>query len=62
MESDLDLAMKVLADQRAVINQRNEEIALLNTQIEDLKQSAYQNLWRPRLSDRRVHRSEVAGR
>jgi hypothetical protein len=36
-ESDLDLAMKVLADQRAVIDMRDATIAKLDTQIAQLK-------------------------
>ena|SRR6516165_5339439 len=38
-ESDLQLAMKVLEDQRAIVNQRDTKIAMLNTQIDDLKQA-----------------------
>jgi hypothetical protein len=36
-ESDLDLAMKVLADQRAVIDMRDATIAKLDNQIAQLK-------------------------
>jgi hypothetical protein len=37
MESDLDLAMKVVADQRAVIDMRDAKISKLDAQIAQLK-------------------------